>query len=141
MILVAFCYHIYMSQPVKLSNELVLDARMTGKVVKRSIAGQVEFWARLGKSIEMLLETPQIFALCRSGATRPLSECLNSVDTATGRQRVADFLRNQPFPHYESDPARRGLLVRVEADGRRTVGRFLHRQFVPIKAKARAKGR
>ena len=130
-----------MSQPVKLSDELVLEARMTGEVVKRSIASQVEFWARLGKGVEMLLETPQILALCRSGATRPLSECLNSVDTTEGRQRVADYLRAGPFPHYESDPRRPGLLVRVEADGRRTLGRFLHRQFVPVKAKVRAKGR
>ena len=126
---------------MKLSDELVLDARMTGEVVKRSIAGQVEFWARLGMGVEMLLETPQILALCRNGATRPLSECLNSVDAAEGRQRVADFLRVQPFPHYESDPDRPGLLVRVEADGRRTRGRFLHRQFVPVTAKAKAKGR
>lgn len=130
-----------MGQPVKLSDELILDARTTGEVVKRSIAGQVEFWARLGKGVEMLLETPQIFALCRQGATRPLSECLKSVDSYEGRQRVADFLRAQPFPHYEPDPDRRGLLIRVEADGRRTLGRFLHRQFIPVKAKARAKAR
>ncbi len=130
-----------MSQPVKLSEELVLDARITGEVVKRSIAGQVEFWARLGKSVEMLLETPQVLALCRNSATRPLSACLNSVDSAEGRRRVADFLRTQPFPHYEPHPDRPGLLIQIEADGRRTVGRFLHRQFTPVKAKARAKAR
>jgi len=88
-----------MGQPVKLSDELMLDARTTGEVVKRSISGQVEFWARLGKGVEMLLETPQVFALCRQGASRPLSECLNSVDSAEGKHRVADFLRAQPFPH------------------------------------------
>jgi hypothetical protein len=130
-----------MSQPVKLSDELILDARTTGEFVKRSIAGQVEFWARLGKGVEMLLETPQVFALCRQGASHPLSECLNSVDSAEGKQRVADFLRAQPFPHYEPHPDRHGLLIRIEANGRRTVGRFLHRQFTPVKAKARAKGR
>ncbi len=37
-----------MSQPVKLTDALVLDARIAGEVVERSIAGQVEFWARLG---------------------------------------------------------------------------------------------
>ena len=79
-----------MGQPVKLSDELMLDARTTGEVVKRSISGQVEFWARLGKGVEMLLETPQVFALCRQGASRPLSECLNSVDSAEGKHRVAD---------------------------------------------------
>ena len=31
-------------------------------------------------------------ALCRAGATRPLSECLESVDWPEGRQRVAEHL-------------------------------------------------
>jgi hypothetical protein len=41
------------SQPVKLSGSLVLDARLAGETVERSIAGQVEFWARLGRSVEL----------------------------------------------------------------------------------------
>jgi hypothetical protein len=31
-----------MAQPVKLSDVLVLDARMTAEIVDRSIAGQIE---------------------------------------------------------------------------------------------------
>jgi hypothetical protein len=44
-----------MSQPVKLSDELVLDARLTGEIAERSIAGQIEFWANLGRAIEPLV--------------------------------------------------------------------------------------
>lgn len=44
---VAFCYLSGMSQPVKLSDGLVLDARITGEIAERSIAGQIEFWARV----------------------------------------------------------------------------------------------
>ena len=44
-----------MSQPVKLSDELVLDARLTSKAAERSIAGQIEFWAQLGRAIEPLV--------------------------------------------------------------------------------------
>ena len=43
-----------LSQPVKLSDALVLDARLAGEAVERSIAGQVEFWAAiraLGRAI------------------------------------------------------------------------------------------
>ena len=32
-----------MSQPVKLSDSLVFDARMAGDLLERSIAGQIEF--------------------------------------------------------------------------------------------------
>ena len=126
-----------MSQPVKLSDALVLEARLVGGMVERSIAGQVEFWARLGRSVEQLLEGPQVLALCRNGAARPLSACLDAVDSPEGRRRVAAFLGSQPFPHYEPHPLRPGMLVRIDADGRRTAGRFVNRQFRPAKSKAK----
>jgi ParD-like antitoxin of type II bacterial toxin-antitoxin system len=123
-----------MSQPVKLSDALVLDARITGELVERSIAGQVEYWARLGRSIEHLLQGDQALALCRNAATRPLSECLESADTAKGNERLKAYLESQPFPHYEAHPNRPGLLIRIEEDGRRTTGRFVNRQFQAVKA-------
>jgi hypothetical protein len=125
-----------MSQPVKLSDALVLDARLAGKAVERSIAGQVEFWARIGRGIEPLLQGAQVLALCRNAATRPLSACLKSVDSPAGRRRVTEFLQSQPYPHYEPHPNQAGVLVRIEANGKRTVGRFVNRQFQPVKVKA-----
>jgi hypothetical protein len=128
-----------MSQAVKLSDALVLDARVAGEVVERSIAGQVEFWARLGRSVEVLLEGRQVMQLCQSGAGTELSESLRTVDSPNGRQRVASYVETLPFPHYKPHATRRGLLERTEADGTRTVGRFIHRRFevVPL-AKAGA---
>ena len=118
-----------MSQPVKISDELILDARLTAEVAERSIAGQIEFWAQLGRAIEPLLEGSRALALRRAGAVVPLSECLASVDSAAGRRRVAEYLESRPFPHYESVPGSPGLLVRVDADGTRTTGRFLGWEF------------
>jgi hypothetical protein len=123
-----------MSQPVKLSDALVLEARLAGELEERSIARQVEFWARLGRSIELLIEGRQVLALCRNAAARPLSACLEEVDSPAGRRRVVGFLQSQPFPHYQAHPERPGMLVRVDADGRRTVGRFVNREFRPAKA-------
>jgi hypothetical protein len=121
-----------MSQPVKLSDALVLDARLTGEAAERSIAGQIEFWARLGRAVEPLLRGDKALALRRSGDTRPLSECLLSVDSHEGRQRVAEHLKTLPFPHYEPADTP-GLLVRIEANGKRTPGRFVNREFLPFK--------
>ena len=125
-----------MSQPVKLSDTLVLDARLVGETVERSIAGQVEFWARLGRAIEPLIEGAQMIALCRNAGARPLSACLKSVDSREGRSRVAVFLQTQPYPHYEPHPDTPGLLIRIAAGGKRTAGRFFNRQFQPVKSKA-----
>jgi hypothetical protein len=82
-----------MSQPVKLSDALVLDARLTGEIAERSIAGQIEFWSRLGRAIEPILQGAQSMALQRSGRAKPLSECLDTVDSPEGRQRVAEHLQ------------------------------------------------
>ena len=124
-----------MSQPVKLSDALVLDARLAGEVLERSIAGQVEFWARLGRALEPLLLGGQALALCRSAAARPLSACLDAVDSPAGRRRVAEYLQSQPYPHYKPAPGAPGLVVRIEADGKSVVGRFVDRQFRAAKAK------
>src|SRR4051812_5609968 len=113
-----------MSQPVKISDALLLDARLTAEVAERSIAGQIEFWAQLGRAIEPLLDGARALALRRAGAAVPLSECLASVDSAEGRRRVRDYLQSRPFPHYEPAPGTRGLLVRVDENGTRTRGRF-----------------
>ncbi len=126
-----------MSQPVKLSDSLVLDARLAAETLSRSIAGQVEFWARLGRSIELLLEGRQVLALCYNATARPLSECLQSVDTPEGRERLGAYLKSRPFPHYQPHADRPGLLVRIDANGSRTVGRFVQRQFRPVGAKTK----
>ena len=118
-----------MGQPVKLADGLVLDARMAGEVEHRSIAGQIEFWAHLGEALEPLLQGIQVMALLRSKSAQPLSASLESVDSPKGHRRVADHLKSLPFPHYEPASGRPGLLVRTEADGTRTVGRFVNRRF------------
>lgn len=93
-----------MSQPVKLSDGLVLDARLAGEVVERSIAGQVEFWARLGRSVDLLLQGHQVLALCRNASAQPLSELLETVDAPAGRKRVADILPASRFPTISHTP-------------------------------------
>lgn len=127
--MVAICYHMRMGQPVKLADGLVLDARMAGAVEHRSIAGQIEFWAHLGVALEPLLQGIQVLALIRSNSAQPLSASLESVDSPKGRRRVADHLKSLPFPRYEPAPGRPGFLLRTQADGTRTVGRFVKRRF------------
>ena len=117
-----------MSQPVKLSDTLVLDARLTAESAERSIAGQIEFWAKLGRAVEPLLQGVQAMALSRAGAARPLSECLESADSSDGRKRVAEHLKTLPYPHYEASDTP-GLLIRTTADGKRSTGRFVNRRF------------
>jgi hypothetical protein len=132
--MVAFCYLKVMSQPVKVSEALLLDARLMGAVAQRSIAGQIEYWANLGRAIETLLRGDQVMALSHAGQAKPLSACLKSADSSSGRKRMAAYLHARPYPHYEPAPGSAGLLVRIEANGNRTTGKFVNRKFLPAKA-------
>lgn len=123
-----------MSQPVKVSDALVLDARLMGEAAQRSIAGQIEFWARVGRAVEAVLRGDEVLALCQAGKARPLSACLKSVALPEGRKRLAGHLKSLPYPHYEAAPDAPGLLVRIEANGKRTTGRFVNRKFQPLKS-------
>lgn len=121
-----------MGQPVKLSDELVDDARAVTSFSHRSIAGQIEFWASLGKSIEPLLRGDMAIALQMSGAERPLSAAIAEIDTRRGRKRLMNVLNARPFPHYLPIEGQPQLIRRIAEDGSETVGRFEGRDFVPV---------
>jgi hypothetical protein len=119
---------------VKLSESLVLDARLTDEVAERSIAGQIEFWAGLGRAVESLLRGDRVLALKKRGQAAPLSDCLKSVNTSAGQSRLSAVLAARPFPHFEP-AAKAGLLVKIDEDGTRTTGRFVNREFRPVKSR------
>lgn len=119
-----------MGQPVKLSDALVLDARFAGDLTERSIAKQIEFWASLGRAVDSLLRGKDVLALRKRGATKSLAECLADIETPAGQRRVQNVLDARPFPHFEEVSGRAGWLVRIEADGTRTVGHIVEDQFV-----------
>jgi hypothetical protein len=118
-----------MGQPVKLSDELVNEARAVIPFSQRSIAGQIEFWAGLGKSLEPLLRGDRTLSLQKAGRDRPLSQVLAEVPTAKGREHVEAYLNSRPFPHYSPVSGHPELVLRIEADGTETVGRFVGRAF------------
>jgi len=120
-----------MGQPVKLSDELVCEARVTAGISDRSIAGQIEFWAQLGRALEPLLRGDRVLALRQAAAVRRLSSTVEGVKSSGGGQRVADYLKTRPFPHFEAAAEAPGLLRRTDEDGTVTLGRFVNRVFEP----------
>ena len=123
-----------MGQPVKLSDQLVDDARAVVPFSQRSIAGQIEFWAVLGKSVEPLLRGYRAFSLQMAGKERPLSQLVSEVETAKGRKRLEATLNKRPYPHYKPVPDLPDLICRVEEDGRETVGRFVGRELKMVES-------
>jgi len=114
---------------VKLSHELVLEARMTGGQAERSLAGQIEYWAGLGRAVERVLRVPEVLLLKSRGSAMSLTQSIKSAHSKEGRARLANVLDAKPFPHFET-AEKTGYLVRIDEDGTRTVGRFVNRVFV-----------
>lgn len=50
-----------MPTAVKISDELFTKAKMRSRVFKRSIAGQIEYWAKIGEIIEENPDLPLHF--------------------------------------------------------------------------------
>jgi hypothetical protein len=123
-----------MPQPVKISDALLLEARIAGETMNRSMAGQIEFWAQLGRSIERLMTGKDIHRLRSTTPPPKLSEVLASIGTPAGRARLQAVLDAKPFPHFRAVPGDRTLMERIDEDGTRTIGRFIQRAFVPVKA-------
>ena len=54
-----------MATAVKLSEHIISEAKIMSKALNRSLAGQIEHWARIGKIAE---ENPDFLSRCwRSG--------------------------------------------------------------------------
>lgn len=138
-----------MPQPVKLSDALIDAARAAAGDADRSLAGQIEHWARLGRSVEGALTTNDAGKIKRAG-----KKLEHAIPDAELRERVLQSLRlavsTSGHPHlgtmlghshrvrYGTDPALPGCIVRVDAEGRRTLGKLVNRRFVPLDQEAAA---
>jgi ParD-like antitoxin of type II bacterial toxin-antitoxin system len=79
-----------MGQSVRLSDEIVADARLKSDIFQRTIGGQVEFWARLGQSTESLLNGQNLRTLLQNNSAGPPSDTVDNVERAEGHERPVD---------------------------------------------------
>jgi hypothetical protein len=129
-----------MPQPVKLPDALIDEARDAARREHRSLAGQIEHWAELGRVLEADLRSGELRAEL-DRADRPsagegegarLADVFASAMSKNSRDAFANELANRAT--YGTDPAFPGWLVRVEPDGTCTPGRLVNREFVPAEA-------
>lgn len=132
-----------MGMPVKLSNELVKAARAEAAAADRTITSQIEHWATLGRAVEASLPHRDVLVLKASsesghemGSVSPslgqsLRNLLESIAKSPNRSTVLAELKASRRTVYESVPDHPDRVVSIEPDGRRTLGRFVGRRFVP----------
>lgn len=129
-----------MGMPVKLSDELVEQAREEAQAAERSLTAQIEHWAQLGRSVESALAHDDALALKRARG-----DMSTAFPRATSRREIHSLLRKiaedvsrkslgQKIARgrvvYQADPNGSDAIERIEPGGRRTLGRFENRRFV-----------
>jgi len=130
-----------MGSPVKIADELVEAAKETAAVANRSMAKQIEHWARLGRAVEQLLNTSDVMALkaqladpsdgekvreARAALERLVEALCDRVDRNAARRLIFETGK----PVYEAAPGLPDRVSQVWPDGRRVLGRFVGREFV-----------
>jgi hypothetical protein len=126
---------------IKVSAEFAESVRAAADSADRSLTGQIEHWAKLGRAAETVLPAPAAAALKQSAGNLAAIEdpaLREQILTALEALRSGDHfpatrkhLASLGQPLYEADPADSQGIVQVGADGRRTRGRLVNRRFVP----------
>lgn len=134
-----------MPQPVKLSDRLVDAARAVVADTDRSVAGQIEHWASIGRAVSASLTPPETAKVKKGVIAAPnnqqddqslaLLQSLRLAVSAAGQSRMGQILGGSDKPRYGSDPAFPSCLVRFESNGRRIPGHMVQRKFVPLTGK------
>lgn len=85
------------SMPVKLSGELVEEARQCAKVFHRSLTAQIEHWAAIGRAVESRMPPDALIPLLETpDSTMKISQVAESEQRQRVVEVLSDFLRESP---------------------------------------------
>jgi len=126
------------SSPVRLQDELMQAARLTGELFHRSAAEQVEYWADIGRSVSRMIDPEKLISI-RSGLSRinvepvyakPVNpeDVFRNLEIKRGDGTLAQQVTTNSFK-YQVSFTHPGYLEKIE-NGTITVGQFKHGEFV-----------
>ena len=125
---------------IKVSADFAESVRGAADAADRSLTGQIEHWAKIGRATEAVLPAPVAAALKRcagevnaiedEGVRRRVLEALEALRTMPPGD-IRQLLGLDKMPALEPDPQNPGGIVRVSSDGMRTRGTMKGRTFVP----------
>ena len=128
-----------MSMSLKISDELLKDAREEAKATDRSITSQIEHWARLGRKVERDLRHDEVVAIKRAADDDPLVQSIRAklerVISGDHSELGKQLMKGRTVYQGAGD----GRVERIEADGTRSIGHFVDKRFVPNEPKRKAR--
>lgn len=97
----------------------------------RPATAQIEHWAKLGRVVDAVLTSDSAEKVKKLGRVESLAEIVAYSQSPAGRRRAQAAILRSGVPTYGTHPDFPGAIVQFRADGAKTPGRFINRQFVP----------
>jgi len=128
------------ASPVRLQEELMESARVSGSVQHRSAAEQIEYWADIGRKVSKTID-PETLLAVEAGLVRIVVEQVQSeaVDTESvfaaldadrKSGKLASAVAEKSPIRYQASRIKRGLLEQVDSEGNSVGGQFINGEFV-----------
>lgn len=131
-----------MSIPIRVSDELMEDAKHQVKMSLRSVTKQIEFWANIGKEAEMSMTPADVVALVSGEVeikvirkkSQPVDfdRIFSQIESDRSVGKIKDKVIKDSV-WYEEDTKNPGLFFRMTKEGEKVLGKFIDGKFVPEK--------
>lgn len=127
------------SSPVRLQEDLMQSAALTGKRFHRSAAEQIEYWAEMGRSVATILD-PDVLLSVTAGLAKIKVEPVYSAPIYPDEvfQALEDERENGILPRivtnsaikYQASITHPGYLEQIDQHGKITLGKFQQGVFI-----------
>lgn len=132
------------ASPVRLQAALMESARVSGSVLHRSTAEQIEYWADIGRKVCKILD-PEVLLAVETGLARLTVEKVESAavdpdavfaSLAAHRESgaLASTVAEQSPIRYQASKSHPALLEQLDAAGNVEAGQFIDGEFIPSQA-------
>ena len=125
--------------PVRLQNDLMQAAKLTGERFHRSTAEQIEYWADIGRKVSTVLDPDTLISIA-TGLTqvnvepiygKPIDpdEVFNLLEAQRQQGTLTQAVTGSAIK-YQSSLTQPGYLERIDQNGNVLVGQFENGEFV-----------
>ena len=129
------------SSPVRLQDDLMQAAKLTGERFHRSTAEQIEYWADIGRKVSTVLDPDTLISIA-TGLTqvnvepiygKPIDpdDVFNLLEVQRQQGSLTQAVTDSAIK-YQSSLTQPGYLERIDQNGNVLVGQFKNGEFVSV---------
>jgi len=127
--------------PVRLQDDLMQAAKLTGDRFHRSAAEQIEYWADIGRKVSKVLDPDTLLSISTGlvqvkvepiyGKPLDPDDVFNLLDAQRQQGTLTQAVTSSAIK-YQSSLVHPGYLERIDQKGNVSVGQFKNGEFVTV---------